>query len=267
LNRKIFMHNYRKLALVAALATTLAACDQAGQQAEAPAAEQAAAAALVLDTDLLKVSYGLGLQSAMQLSQSGLELDVDAYKTGFDDAMAGNQPQLSQEDMAAAQQAIVAEMQAKQQLEIEAASVKNAAEAEAFLTENAGKEGVVTTESGLQYKVISAGEGAIPAASDTVEVHYRGTLLDGTEFDSSYSRNQSVSFPVGGVIPGWTEALQLMPAGSKWELYIPADLAYGPGGTRGIPPNSTLIFEVELLSIEGQEAAAPEEAAADASEG
>ena len=126
---------------------------------------------------------------------------------------------------------------------------------EAFLKENATKEGVVTTESGLQYKIVTAGEGPKPGAEDVVKVHYRGTLLDGTEFDSSYKRGEPVTFPVGGVIPGWVEALQLMPVGSKWELFIPSGLAYGPGGAGGqIGPNSTLKFEVELLSIEPKEA-------------
>ena len=125
---------------------------------------------------------------------------------------------------------------------------------EAFLAKNAEQEGVVVLDSGLQYKVVEAGDGATPTADDVVEVHYRGTLIDGTEFDSSYARGESITFPVGGVIAGWTEALQLMPVGSKWELYIPSDLAYGPGGTQGaIGPNQALIFEVELLGIEEEQ--------------
>ena len=126
----------------------------------------------------------------------------------------------------------------------------NAQQGAAFLAENATKEGVTVLESGLQYSVITMGDGPKPGPSDTVEVHYRGTLIDGTEFDSSYSRNSTVSFGVTQVIPGWTEALQLMPVGSKWNLYIPSELAYGPGGAGGaIGPNATLIFEVELISI------------------
>jgi FKBP-type peptidyl-prolyl cis-trans isomerase len=143
----------------------------------------------------------------------------------------------------------------RMQAEQKAAADKNLADGEAFLKENATKEGVVTTESGLQYKIVTAGDGPKPGAGDVVKVHYRGTLLDGTEFDSSYKRGEPVTFPVGGVIPGWVEALQLMPVGSKWELYIPSGLAYGPGGAGNqIGPNSTLKFEVELLSIEPKEA-------------
>jgi FKBP-type peptidyl-prolyl cis-trans isomerase len=134
-------------------------------------------------------------------------------------------------------------------------ATKNRADSEAFLARNATEADVVRTESGLQYKVLSAGEGPKPTADDTVTVHYRGTLIDGREFDSSYKRGEPATFPVSGVIPGWVEALQLMPVGSKWMLYIPADLAYGPGGAGGlIGPNSALIFEVELLSIADQTA-------------
>ena len=135
------------------------------------------------------------------------------------------------------------------------AAEKNKTESEAFLTANGAKEGVVTTASGLQYSIITAGAGDKPAVTDTVEVHYQGTLLDGTEFDSSYKRGATVSFPLNGVIPGWTEALQLMPVGSKWKLFIPADLAYGAGGTGGGPigPNQALIFEVELVAIKADE--------------
>ena len=130
-----------------------------------------------------------------------------------------------------------------------ALGAKNKAEADAFLAENAGKEGVVTTASGLQYKVLEAAEGPTPAATDTVTVHYRGTLLDGTEFDGSYSRNEPISFALDRVIPGWSEGVQLMPVGSKYEFYISPELGYGEAGGGPIPPNSALIFEVELLSI------------------
>ncbi|HSG59827.1 MAG TPA: FKBP-type peptidyl-prolyl cis-trans isomerase, partial [Pseudomonadales bacterium] len=169
---------------------------------------------------------------------------------GIVDAMSGNEPKLNeaemQEVMMRFQQAQMEKMQAKQGEE----ASKNAEASAAFLAENATKDGVVTTESGLQYKVITEGTGAKPGPTDTVEVHYRGTLIDGTEFDSSYRRGETVSFPVNGVIAGWTEALQLMQEGAKYELYIPSDLAYGPGGTGGpIGPNQALIFEVELVSV------------------
>ncbi len=156
---------------------------------------------------------------------------------------------------------------AARQEEATALGEKNKAEAEAFFAENSSVEGVVTTDSGLQYQVLSEGEGDKPEAGDTVEVHYRGTLLDGTVFDSSYDRGQTVSFPVEGVIPGWTEALQLMSEGAKYKLFIPADLAYGPGGAGDmIGPNSALIFEVELIKVlddeedqeEGEDAAQAE---------
>jgi FKBP-type peptidyl-prolyl cis-trans isomerase len=130
-----------------------------------------------------------------------------------------------------------------------AAAEKNLTEGSAFLAGNKAKEGVTTTASGLQYSVEKMGSGAKPAASDTVRVHYRGTLLSGKEFDSSYKRNEPAEFPVNGVIAGWTEALQLMPVGSKWKLFIPAALAYGEQGRQGIPPNATLLFDVELLEI------------------
>jgi len=142
------------------------------------------------------------------------------------------------------------EAAAAQQAELAAAGEKNKVDGEAFLAANAQKDGVVVTDTGLQYKVITAGDGAKPQATDTVTVHYRGTLIDGTEFDSSYSRGEPATFPVQGVISGWVEALQLMSVGDKYELTIPSDLAYGPAGTGGdIGPNATLIFEVELLEI------------------
>ena len=164
--------------------------------------------------------------------------------------------QAYQEKVAAEQQAAQAEL-----------ATANAAAAEAFLAENAAREGVTVTESGLQYEILEAGEGPKPGAEDTVEVHYRGTLVDGTEFDSSYARGQTVTFGVGQVIAGWTEALQLMPQGSKWKLAIPSDLAYGAGGAgQLIGPNAALIFEVELVSIPSQAegAAAEGEEAAEA---
>lgn len=143
---------------------------------------------------------------------------------------------------------------AVRQEEAQAAGSENQAAADAFFAKNASVEGVKTTESGLQYQVLTEAEGAKPGADDTVEVHYHGTLLDGTVFDSSYQRGETVSFPVGGVIPGWTEALQMMPVGSKWKLFIPPALAYGPGGAgQMIGPNSALIFDVELISIAGED--------------
>ena len=143
-------------------------------------------------------------------------------------------------------------MRQKQEETNKALAEKNKSEGEAFLTANKSKEGVITLPSGLQYKILKAGGGAKPGAGDTVECNYRGTFLDGTEFDSSYKHNQTATFPVNGVIKGWTEALQLMQVGSKWQLFVPSSLAYGENGRQGIPPNATLIFEVELISIKNQ---------------
>ena len=173
--------------------------------------------------------------------------------------------EMTAEEIAETMQAFQQQQMAKMQEEQAAAGAKNAEAGEAFLAENGKQEGVVTTDSGLQYKVVTKGDGAKPKADDLVSVHYKGTLLDGKEFDSSYKRGEPAEFGVNQVIPGWTEALQLMPVGSKWELVIPADLAYGPGGAGGdIGPNSTLQFEVELLEIKDKEAAAAEAEAANA---
>ena len=157
---------------------------------------------------------------------------------------------MTAEEAAAIRQEYVQKMQAAQQAESTAAGASNLAEGQKFLADNKGKEGVQTTASGLQYKVLTMGDGAKPAATDTVKVHYSGKLLDGTEFDSSYARNEPISFALNRVIPGWTEGVQLMPIGSKFVFYIAPELGYGEGGGGPIPPNSTLVFEVELLDIE-----------------
>ncbi|MCD9458280.1 FKBP-type peptidyl-prolyl cis-trans isomerase [Marinibactrum halimedae] len=193
-----------------------------------------------------------------QFKRDDIELDIDIMAMALRDAREGKDPRLTEEEM---QQAMTQFQEKQRAAKAEAAKAiadANSKEGQDYLTANAGKEGVVTTESGLQYKVITEGSGPKPTPTDTVTVHYRGTLIDGTEFDSSYGRGEPTSFPVNAVIAGWTEALQLMPEGSKWELYIPAELAYGPGGTGGlIGPNATLIFEVELLKAsqdkEGEE--------------
>lgn len=211
--------------------------------------------ALVLNSEQLKRSYAIGTNIGAQFASQELDLDMGALSAGIGDAIEGRELLLSPEDLRNTMMVLMQEQQqmmiAKQQKQQEEAAVKatsNKEEGAAFLAANKQKEGVVTLESGLQYKVIAEGEGPVPTADSTVEVHYRGTLLDGTEFDSSYGRGQPVSFPVGGVIPGWTEALQLMKEGSKWELYIPSDLAYGDRGKGGdIGPGATLTFEVELL--------------------
>lgn len=204
------------------------------------------ALALELDTDKKRLSYFVGLQVGQQIKNDGIELDEAAFVAAIKDIAAGATPRLTQTELQATFQRI------KQQREADAAKAgeNNRLEGEQFLAENKNKPDVKVTASGLQYKVITAGTGAKPKATSTVEVHYRGTLIDGTEFDSSYRRGQPATFPVNGVIKGWTEALQMMSEGAKWQLFIPSELAYGSRGTGAdIGPDSTLIFDVELLKI------------------
>lgn len=191
-----------------------------------------------------KLSYALGMSMASNMKQSGLDcINVDDFASAIKSVFNGEKMQMTPEE---AQNAIN-EFFAKQKTEVMS---KNKKAGEEFLAQNKSKEGVQTTASGLQYKVLVAGTGAKPKATDTVDCHYEGRLIDGTVFDSSYRRGQSAQFPVNGVIPGWVEALQMMPVGSKWQLYIPSDLAYGEyGAGETIEPNSTLIFDVELLGI------------------
>ncbi len=229
----------------------LAGCQKdADTEAEAAATQKE----VKLETLTQKVSYIIGWQVGTNTQRDNLELDVDAFAQSLRDVQQGVKSRLTQEEM----QVVMQEFQTKQQAAQEEAQAvvaeANKKEGEEFLAENAKKEGVVQLENGMQYKVLVEGTGPKPKLSDTVEVNYRGTLIDGTEFDSSYKRGESISFPLTGVIAGWREGLQLMPEGSKWELYIPSDLAYGPGGTGGpIGPNATLIFEVELLKASVEE--------------
>jgi FKBP-type peptidyl-prolyl cis-trans isomerase len=203
-----------------------------------------------LETAMDSVSYSIGVDIGKNMKAQELDINEKAMFEGWSSSYKGEDLKLTDEDMLSSLNNFRKIMQEKSQQKAKAQAVENLANGEAFLTENAKKEGVVTTESGLQYKVVKQGEGPIPTSDDKVTVHYKGTLIDGEEFDSSYKRGQPASFGVTGVIKGWTEALQLMPVGSKWELYIPSNLAYGnsPKGPGG--PNSTLIFEVELLGIE-----------------
>lgn len=216
---------------------------------------------VIIDTQDQKVSYLMGIENGKSIGSTGIELDLAAYQQGFSDGVAKRESRLDDEETGKVIQEFQKQMMAKreemQKVEQEAAELESAAnlkEGAAFLKANGAKEGVVTTQSGLQYKVITQGSGAKPTAESTVEVHYAGRLLDGTEFDSSIKRGVPVKFGVTQVIPGWTEALQLMAEGSKWELYIPADLAYGAGGQGPIGPNAVLIFEVELLTADVKKA-------------
>ena len=184
------------------------------------------------------------------LHKQSVPVDPAILARGLKDGLTGGKTLLTDEEAQAAITAVQNDLRKQQQEKMQEAAAANKKEVDAFLSANKGKEGVVTLPSGLQYKILKEGTGPKPTASDSVVCNYRGTLINGTEFDSSYKRGQPATFPVSGVIKGWTEALQLMPVESKWQLFVPSDLAYGESGRPGIEPNSTLIFEVELLSIQ-----------------
>jgi len=204
-----------------------------------------------LKTQKDKVSYSIGLDIGGNLKNQSIEIDPKLLAQGIQDAVSGGKRLLTEEEVQGVMMAFQQEMQAKAATRAKEAGDKNLKEGSTFMADNKKKKGVTTLPSGLQYKIITAGTGKKPKATDTVTTHYRGTLIDGTEFDSSIKRGEPASFPVSGVIPGWTEALQLMPVGSKWQLVVPPDLAYGPRGAgQQIGPNATLVFEVELLSIQ-----------------
>ena len=197
-----------------------------------------------------KISYALGVNIGKAMKQEGMDIDLTVLLKGIEDARGDGKLAMTDEELAATFQAFQKEMAAKQAEKGKMLAEKNKTEGETFLAENKKKEGVTTLPSGLQYKVIKAGTGKTPKAEDTVVTHYRGTLLDGTEFDSSIKRGEPATFNVKEVIPAWTEALQLMKVGDKWQLFVPAALGYGEEGAgRMIGPNATLVFEVELLEI------------------
>lgn len=237
----------------------LQACNEQSATSEAVDSDT-----VVLETSSQRLSYGIAYGLGSRMLLDSVPMDMNAFTAGMKDALDGKEARLTQEEISAEMQVYQEKAVAEQQEAQLAAGEANIAAAEVFLVENAAREGVVVTESGLQYEILEAGDGALPTAEDTVEVHYRGSLIDGTEFDSSYARGQSASFGVTQVIPGWVEALQMMPVGSKWKLVIPADLAYGAGGAGAtVGPNSTLVFEVELISIAEREAAEESEASAE----
>lgn len=241
----------RKLQLIAVILSAgalLAACSPKDGEDD-----QSASESMKLDTQTKKVNYAFAVGIAENMKRSGVSIEPEAFAQALKDTRDGKDPQLNQEERQEVMRAFQEEQMAKREEEKEEQAESNRKEAEEFFAKNSEAEGVQETDSGLQYKVLEEGEGATPEADDNVTVHYRGRLLDGTEFDSSYERDQPASFGVSSVIAGWTEALQLMPEGSKYELYIPAELAYGPGGNGPIPPNAALIFEVELLDIESGE--------------
>jgi FKBP-type peptidyl-prolyl cis-trans isomerase len=200
-----------------------------------------------------KISYSLGLDVGRTLKMQQIQVDPQLILRGIQDGLSSAKPLLSDAEIREVMEALQQEMLAREMERSKTIGAQNLEEGERFLAENKKQQGVVTLPSGLQYKVLKAGNGKRPKATDTVTTHYKGTLLDGTEFDSSYKRGEPTTFQLNQVIPGWTEALQLMPVGSKWELYVPAKLAYGERGAGGdIGPNATLIFQVELLGIEEQ---------------
>ncbi|MGC2535758.1 MAG: FKBP-type peptidyl-prolyl cis-trans isomerase N-terminal domain-containing protein [Candidatus Sulfotelmatobacter sp.] len=218
--------------------------------AKRPATAAKSATVLSLKTQKDKFSYSLGMKMGENLHKQSVPVDPAILARGLKDGLTGGKTLLTDEEAQAAITAVQNDLRKQQQEKMQEAAAANKKEGDAFLSANKGKEGVVTLPSGLQYKILKEGTGPKPTASDSVVCNYRGTLINGTEFDSSYKRGQPATFPVSGVIKGWTEALQLMPVESKWQLFVPSDLAYGESGRPGIEPNSTLIFEVELLSIQ-----------------
>jgi FKBP-type peptidyl-prolyl cis-trans isomerase FklB len=205
---------------------------------------------VLLKNEKDRLSYAIGMDIGNSLQRQNIDLNPEIVAQGIWDSLSGGKTLMTEQEYRDTMSAFKQEMAQKQMTQMKELSEKNRKDGEKFLAENRTKKGIITLPSGLQYKVIQAGTGKSPKSGDTVTVNYRGTLIDGTEFDSSYRRGQPASFPVKGVIPGWTEALQLMKEGAKWELYIPSNLAYGERGAgRSIGPNSALIFEVELISV------------------
>ncbi|NWF52079.1 MAG: FKBP-type peptidyl-prolyl cis-trans isomerase [Nitrospirae bacterium] len=215
---------------------------------------------IILKDNKDKVSYSMGVRVGNSLKKESIEINQDAFIQGFKDELSGHKKLMTDQEVNETLMNFQKEMMAKEAARLKEIGEKNKKEGEAFLAENKKKEGVVALPSGLQYKIIKEGDGKIPTVNDIITIHYRGTLIDGTEFDSSYTRGQPATFPVKGVIPGFSEALQLMKVGSKWQLFIPSNLAYGERGAGDdIGPNAALIFEVELLSIKEKEEEKKEE--------
>ena len=219
-----------------------------------PATKPRTQSVLTLKTQKDKLSYALGMNLGSNLHKEKVEVDPAIVLRGLKDALAAGKMLLTEDEARTALTQLQTEVRSKQQEKMKVAGEMNKKEGVEFLAANKSKEGIVILPSGLQYKILTAGTGPKPTASDTVVCNYRGTLISGAEFDSSYKRGQPASFPVNGVIKGWTEALQMMPVGSKWQLFVPAELGYGDRGAGAdIGPGATLIFEVELLSIQGKD--------------
>jgi len=235
----------------AAVLTSALAIGQDAAKPKAAALAPAAGGSAELKDLRAKASYSIGLNIGNSMKAEGIDIDPDLLAKGIKDILSGAKPLLSEAEIQAVAKEFSAEQQAKKNMVAKSAAEKNKKEGEAFLAANKTKPGVITTKSGLQYKVIKEGTGPMPTATSTVKAHYRGTLIDGKQFDSSYDRGEPLELPVNGVIAGWTEALKLMKVGSKWQLFIPSDLAYGanprPGGPIG--PDAVLLFDLELLGV------------------
>ena len=243
------MTRFVQKTLVAALAASFA-IGAIAQDKDAPKAEAAKPAAPTVKVDKNNISTMVGMDVGRGLTQIKDDIDIKVVEQALEATIKGEKTALTQEEALQVRQEFMKTLQAKRVAEQKAASDKNKKEGETFLAANKSKSGVKTTASGLQYMVEKEGTGAKPKATDTVKVNYLGTKIDGTKFDSSYDRGQPATFPLNGVIKGWSEGLQLMPVGSKYKLFVPSDLAYGENGPGQIGPNATLIFEVELLDIE-----------------
>lgn len=256
------------LLLVAGTGAAIAQSGSSSQTQATPAApqpkaqsptgsDQAASSNSPFKTNKEKASYALGMNVGTSLHRQSVDIDPDLFAQGLKDAMSGKKPLITEEEGRAALMQLQTDVRAQQAQKMKEEGDANKKEGDAYLAGNKSKPGVVTLPSGLQYKILKEGTGPKPTANDTVECNYTGTLINGTEFDSSAKHGGPAKFPVNGVIKGWTEALQLMPVGSKWQLFIPSDLAYGERGTPdgSIGPNSTLVFDVELLSIEPKQPA------------
>ena len=228
---------------------TASTAEAAKTAEEADAAEGSALEIAGLEGEKAQVSYMIGMDVAKSLAPLKDEVDADVIAEALADSFAGRTPKMTEEQSLQVQQAFTAKLQARQEAERLEAATKGKEEGAKFLAANKDKPGVHTTESGLQYQVVREGNGPKPQATDVVRVHYKGTLLDGTPFDSSYDRGQPAEFGLSQVIPGWAEGVALMPVGSKYKFWIPSDLGYGEAGGGPIPPNATLTFEVELLEI------------------
>jgi FKBP-type peptidyl-prolyl cis-trans isomerase FklB len=247
----------RNAILLLSIAMLISGMAVAEQPAKPDSAATESSTPPALDTDAAKASYAIGANVGKSLRNDEIEIDPAAFVRGLRDGMSGGKMLMTDEEVMAALVKLKQDSRAKREAHLRELSADNEKKGAAFLAANKTKDGVVTLPSGLQYKVVKQGDGPTPTLHDTVVCNYRGTLVDGTEFDSSYKRGQPATFPVSGVIKGWSEILQRMPVGSTYQVFIPSDLAYGERAPASIGPNSTLIFDIELLSIKEMPAGMP----------